>query len=212
MIDWTVVADLATAVGTALLAVSTFSATRSANAAARSAEHSFLEGLRPVLVPSRWSDPTQKVHFIDGRWVAVQGGRAAMEVTEQAIYLVLSVRNAGQGIAVLDGWDLPAEWGDEPRAWRSYHRQTRDVYVPTGDSGFFQIAERDPAGEHFTYLAERAADRRAFWIDLFYGDAEGSQRVITRMALSPSPADGAEESEWAVSAARHWNLDRPDPR
>jgi hypothetical protein len=36
--------------------------------------------------------------------------------------------------------------------------------------------------------------------------------MITRMGLSRSPAQDSKETEWAASAARHWNLDRPNPR
>ena len=41
---------------------------------------------------------------------------------------------------------------------------------------------------------------------------EGGQRVITRLGLSRSPAKDGSEDEWAISAGRHWNLDRADPR
>jgi hypothetical protein len=40
-----------------------------------------------------------------------------------------------------------------------------------------------------------------------YGDHEGGQRVISRFALRPRDDDG-----WIASAARHWNIDRDDPR
>jgi hypothetical protein len=45
-------------------------------------------------------------------------------------------------------------------------------------------------------------------VDLLYGDHEGGQRVITRFALR-SRADG---EGWTATAARHWNIDRDDPR
>ena len=63
--DWASIASLATAGGTLVLAVATFAAVRSANRAARAAEHSLLAGLRPLLVPSRLQDETQKVMFGD---------------------------------------------------------------------------------------------------------------------------------------------------
>ena len=34
----------------------------------------------------------------------VDGGHAAFEATEDAIYLAIALRNAGSGIAVLHGW------------------------------------------------------------------------------------------------------------
>jgi hypothetical protein len=45
-------------------------------------------------------------------------------------------------------------------------------------------------------------------IDVLYGDHEGGQRVITRFTMTPRGNDGAR----FVSAARHWNIDRDDPR
>jgi len=50
--DWATIASFATAVGTLVLAVATFSSVRSANRSARIAERSFLIGLRPSLAPS----------------------------------------------------------------------------------------------------------------------------------------------------------------
>lgn len=213
-VDWGTAANLATAGGTALLAVATFSATRSANTAARASERALLDGLRPIVVPSHWEDPVQKVRFIDGQWLAVPGGRAVLEVTAEAAYLVMSLRNVGRGLAVLHGWDLlfditPAT---EHRAPDQYHRLNRDIYLAPSDSGFCQLAVRDPVSEHFAALADRAADGKSFTVDVLYGDVEGGQRVITRMGLSRHPAHNSDETEWVVSAARHWNLDNPDPR
>ncbi len=34
-------------------------------------------------------------------WVTIEGGHAAFEATPEAIYLVIGLRNAGSGIAVL---------------------------------------------------------------------------------------------------------------
>ena len=212
MTDWVTAADLGTAGGTALLAVATFFSTRSANAAARSAERGVLDGLRPILVHSRWEDPTQKVHFIDDQWIAVRGGRAVLEIGEAAAYLVLSVRNVGRGLAVLQGWDLRVDALEGHNDPESFHRLTRDIYVPPGDNGFCQVAARDLDSAPFRQLAERHADGERFAIDMLYSDVEGGQRIITRMGLSRSPAKDSTDTEWAASAARHWNLDRADPR
>jgi hypothetical protein len=51
--DLATIAGLGTAAGTLVLAVATFSSTRSANRAARVAERTLLLGLRPALVPGR---------------------------------------------------------------------------------------------------------------------------------------------------------------
>ena len=50
-------------------------------------------------------------------------------------------------------------------------------------------------------------ERRQLTVDLLYGDFEGGQRVISRFALMPRSDDG-----WHATNARHWNLDRADPR
>jgi len=54
-VDWTTVASLATAAGTLVLAVATFAAVRSANQAARTAEHSLLANLRPLFAGRYWN-------------------------------------------------------------------------------------------------------------------------------------------------------------
>ena len=102
--DWVTVSALATAGGTLILAIATFMSVRSANRAARAAERSLLAGLRPVLMPTRLQDPPQKVSFYDQHYVMVEGGHGTFEVTDSAIYLVISLRNAGAGMAVLHGW------------------------------------------------------------------------------------------------------------
>ena len=133
--DWVTISALATAAGTLVLALATFASVRSANRAARVAERSLLEGLRPLLLASKLDDPPQKIGFVDDKWFLAEGGR---------------------GIA-----------------------EARD-----------------------------AVERRiVLIIDLLYGDYEGGQRTITRFALRPFAEDG-----WTVTTARHWNIDRDDPR
>lgn len=51
------------------------------------------------------------------------------------------------------------------------------------------------------------AEREPFTIDLLYGDQEGGQRTVSRFTVLPA-GDGA----WYSQVAKHWNLDRPDPR
>jgi hypothetical protein len=63
MTDWATISSLATAGGTLVLAVATFGSVRSANRAARAAEESLLDGLRPLLVNSRIQDPPEKISF-----------------------------------------------------------------------------------------------------------------------------------------------------
>ena len=55
-------------------------------------------------MPSRLQDPVQKIHFADGKWLATPGGGAAAETSDEAVWLTISLRNVGTGIAVLHGW------------------------------------------------------------------------------------------------------------
>jgi hypothetical protein len=211
VIDWTTVSALATGGGTLVLAVATFASVRSANRAARTAERSLMAGLRPLLVPSRLDDSQQKVYFAGGAHVVVGGGRAiAQEDAEnKAIYLAASVRNAGSGLAVLRGWRF------YPRDMRAADRpgpgefttQTRDLYVPAGDAGFWQGAFRDPDDPAYDAALRAIKARDPITIDLLYGDFEGGQRVISRFVLRAAGDDA-----WVSSATHHWNVDRPDPR
>src|SRR4051812_4097043 len=104
--NWVTISALATAFATVLLALATFASVRSANRAARVAEESLLAGIRPLLVPSRPEDPPEKVGFADNHWVMCPGGGGTAEVTDEAVYFTMSVRNAGNGIAILHGWRL----------------------------------------------------------------------------------------------------------
>ena len=211
MTDWATISSLATAGGTLVLAVATFASVRSANRAARAAERSLLAGLRPLLVPSRLDDSEQKVYFAGGAHVLLPGGQAvAREDTEvKVVYLALSLRNAGSGLAVLHGWRFhPRDMhGDDIPDPADLTPQTRDLYVPAGDTGFWQGAFRDPQAPEYSAARKATEVREPLTVDLLYGDFEGGQRVITRFVLRP-----AGEDAWISSAIRHWNVDRPDPR
>jgi hypothetical protein len=207
--DWATIASLATAAGTLVLALATFAAVRSANRAARTAEQSLLAGLRPLLLGSRLQDDPQKVMFLDGKWVRVPGGHASMLAEEGVIYLTMSVRNVGRGIAVVHGWHFYADWGPgvpDP-ALGEFHRQNRDLYVPAGDIGFWQAAFRDEADPQYDDACKAVTSRSQMTVDILYGDADGGQRVVTRFGLQPRA-----DEDWLISVNRHWSIDRPDPR
>jgi hypothetical protein len=210
--DWVTISSLATAGGTLVLAVATYGSVRSANRAARVAERSLMAGLRPLLVGSREQDPPQKVGFVDQHWVHVAGGRGTAEATDGAVYLTMSIRNVGTGVAVLHGWllhpDRLAGANVERPEVARFHRLTRDIYVPAGDIGFWQGALRDPAAAEFAAARAAVRERHPLTVDLLYGDQEGGQRVISRFSLIPREGDDG----WLVTPARHWNVDRPDPR
>jgi hypothetical protein len=208
--DWVTISSLATAGGTLVLAIATFGSVRSANRAARVAEESLLVGIRPLLVPSRSDDAPLKVGFQDGHWARPTGSGGTAEATGDAVYLTMSLRNVGSGLAVMHGWRLePAATGDAQRPpLEEFHRLTRDLYLGAGDVGFWQGALRDPGEADFVHATKQIEARERLVIDVLYGDYQGGQRVISRFSLLPREADGS----WIATAARHWNVDRPDPR
>lgn len=209
MADWVTISSLATAGGTLVLAVATFASVRSANRAARTAEISVLSGLRPLLMPSRLEDPVQKVGFFDDRWFSVSGSAGIAEAAEGTVYLALSLRNVGSGIAVLHGWWLSDQptGVTEPPPLDEMIRLSRDLYISAGDIGFWQGTFRDPSSEGYALARRLVEERRRFAIEVMYGDLEGGQRTITRFGMTPKPDGG-----WLVSAGRVWNVDRPAPR
>jgi hypothetical protein len=210
MMDWATISALITAAGTLVLAVATFAAVRSANRSARIAERALQVGLRPLLMPSRLEDPAQKIRWVDEHWARVEGGRASVEVAEGNIYLAMSMRNAGNGIAVLQAWHIDTELmpaGRPPPERDQFRPHTRDLYIPAGDTGFWQAALRDPNDTLYPSLLGVIQRRQTFTIDVLYGDHEGGQRTISRFTIAP-----ARDSQWLCSVVRHWNLDRPDPR
>jgi hypothetical protein len=204
------IAELGTAGGTLVLALATFASVRSANRSARLAEESLLASVRPLLMPSRPDDPVQKVGFYDPHWLRVAGGSGVVEVTDEAVYLAMSVRNAGSGIAVLHGWRLQhgerPGYADRPDV-EDFRRLTRDIYVPAGDVYFWQGAIREADDPERPLVLGDVEGGVPLAVDVLYGDQHGRQRVISRFLLSPR-----EDGTYLASVGRQWNVDRPDPR
>lgn len=214
--DAATIASLATAGGTLVLAVATFSSTRSANRASRIAERSFQVGLRPVLFNARPGDDDQKVGFSDDHWLHLRSGLGAIDVTDAAIFMAFPLRNVASGIAVLHGWHMSAQRllsRDLPAAPDEFRVLTRDLYIPAGELGFWQGALRDPSDPLFAAVAEGVVELNTMTVDLLYGDHEGGQRTISRFALAPRRGrDGDEVVGWSAPVVRHWRIDGPDPR
>ena len=169
-----------------------------------------MANLRPLLVPSRFDDPVQKVLFADDHSDHLPGGCGVAQVTPDAVYLSLSLRNVASGLAVLDGWRFraPLERGaGEMPPLEDFTRLVRDLYIAPGDLGYWHSAFRDPSTPEFASAAEAISSRTPFVVDLLYTDEEGGQRMITRFALRPR-GDG----NWIAAAARHWYVDRAGPR
>jgi hypothetical protein len=211
------IAAVTTAAGTLVLAVATFSATRSANRASRIAERSLLAALRPVLVHAQLGDPRQKIGFADDHWVHIDGPQAIFDVTDDAIYFAFGLRNVGSGIAIIQAWCAFPErrLGTEAHCpIEDFRAQTRALYVPPGGLGFWQGAMRDRGEPAYFDFEKAASARQPITIDLLYSDMNGGQRTITRLAVLPGPMrDGAEDADdrpsgrWIASIGTHWLID-----
>jgi len=215
MTNWATIASLATAGGTLVLAVATFvsvrqgnRATRISEQAARVAEQSLLAGRRPLLANSRLQDPKQQIEFSEGEAVEVPGGHAGLQATDSVVYMAISIRNVGTGVAVLHGWHLhigiQRERAHPPL--EEFITQNRDIYVAPGDIGFWEGAYRDPAAAPFQAAAAAIKAGETLLVSLLYGDYEGGQRVITQFIVR------RQEEAWLATVVRHFNVDRPDPR
>jgi hypothetical protein len=185
--EWAAIASLATAAGTLVLAVATFASVRSGNRSARAAdraartaersariaERSLLAGQRPLLVNSRPQDPVQQVQFHEGKSLTVPGGGAELEVTDAAVYMAISVRNVGTGLAVMRGWHVGIGLREERShpPLEEFTAQIRDIYVAPGDNGFWLGALRDPAAAEFARLEAEGLIRGDTHVDL---TAEGA--------------------------------------
>lgn len=223
MADWATIAEVGTAAGTLVLATATFASVRSANRSARLAELALQEQRRPVLVQSRTDDRGQAIGFADGRWLSIPGGGAVLEAADGAVYLAVSLRNVGAGLAVLQGWRAQSVAGTQPESeavWRElianadvapdvedFRRLTRDQYIAGGDLGVWQGAVREPDDPLQPTLRSTATAERPLLLDLLYTDQVGGQRTISRFGLLPG-----EEGGHTAAAARHWYLDAPGPR
>jgi hypothetical protein len=213
--EWATISSLATAGGTLVLAIATFASVRSANRSARVAEEALLVNMRPLLVPSRLNDPPQKAFFQEGKYIVLPGGRGAVEYDDGTgvVYLGVSLRNAGQGTAVIHGWRFQAGRELNPRRPDpdTFRLQALDITVAPGDIGFWEGAFRDAGDPQHAEAVEAAKAGEMVNIDLLYGDHDGGQRVISRMVVRRHI--GADDQQtWLNTVVRHWNLDRPDPR
>ena len=218
MTSWATISNLATAGGTLILALATFSSIRLANRSARAAERtvlaterSVLAGLRPVIVPSRMEDRSEKIMWMDGHRTVLAGGTGYAALVDGALYLAMSLRNVNTGLGVLQGWDPSVERrlaADPHSDLARFRTQTRDLYIPAGDVSYWHAAIRDTGDPDFEPLCTAVKERTPFGVDLLYTDLEGGQRTISRFALHPQETG----DRWVLTVSRHWNLDRPDPR
>lgn len=210
MADWSTIASLATAGGTLVLGVATFAAVRSANRSSRISEEALAVSMRPVLVQSRDDDPAEPLMWVDQRWGTILGGHGYVEYTDEVVYLAMLVRNVGSGIAVLQAWRAiaaPLTTADDFGDPGDFHRQTRDLFVPPHDTGYWIGALRDTQDPAYASFLEAIEEQRSVTIEVLYTDHEGRQPTMTRFNLVPK--DGS--PNWLCTVIRHRLVDGADP-
>ena len=210
MADWSTIASFATAGGTLVLALATFSSVRSGNRTARIAERALQIGQRPVLMASRLEDSPEPMTYGDNYQASVAGGHAIAEIAGGNIYLAMSLRNVGAGIAVMQGWHLRPGLQRAVREHpdlEEFRRQGRDLYIASGTVSFWQARLYEPSDEFYEPIGDTIRLRDTITVHLLYSDHEGGQRAITRFNITPTV-----DHSWLCSAVLHWNLDRADPR
>ena len=195
-----------------MLAAATFSSIRASKRSTDLAERSLLAGLRPLLVPSREDDAPERVRFGDSKFVVVPGHGGVLEYDRDNLYMAIALRNGGAGIAVIHGWAVTVQAelsavNERPKP-EEFRRQLRDLYIPAGDTGFWQGAIRDRGDPDYEKLVDAARSRTRVMIDLLYGDTDGGQRTVTRFGVSSETEGEGSQTE----VLRVWNIDGVDPR
>jgi hypothetical protein len=217
MIDWATYAQVATAAGTLVLAIATFSSIKSANHSARVAERSLLAAQRPILTPSRPEDPEERARFGDGHVIRLHGSGGVIDFVDGRLYMAIALRNGGAGLAVIHGWHVRA-MGERlgevgPPEVDAFRRQLRDLYIPAQQTGFWQAAIRDTKDPDYELVRGVATNAERLIVDLLYGDHEGGQRSIVRVGISTGDFPDNRELGYArAEVLRYWNVDSHDPR
>ena len=97
-----------------------------------------------------------------------------------------------------------------------FQRQTRDLFIPVGDIGFWQGAFRDTAAAGYPEARKAIEGHTPWTVELLYGDHEGGQRAITRFFVLPVAHHQGQAADappgWLASTSRHWSIDGPNRR
>jgi hypothetical protein len=131
------------------------------------------------------------------------------EVTDEAVYLAMALKNVGSGLAVLDRSDLHIDRQRGDQTPRDPDDFTASGAISTSRPGTSDSG-REPSGTddpQFAVARDAITGSRHLTIDLLYGEHEGGQRMSSRFTMIPDHS-----GQWITSVGRHWNLDRPDPR
>ena len=74
-----------------------------------------------------------------------------------------------------------------------FTRQQLDIYIPAGDSGYWQGALRDASAPGYQEVRAGMKNGDPVQVDLLYGDYEGGQRAVARFILAEWPDDDAHD-------------------
>ena len=102
--------------------------------------------------------------------------------------VTVRIAHAGPGLGVIHGWRIEqgrsSAEADRPAA-DSFHRQGRDLYIATGDTGFWHAAVRAEDHPDRELLMLMIKERARITVDLLFGDSEGGQRTRQLREISP---------------------------
>ena len=149
--------------------------------------------------------------------LTVPGHGGAVEEADGNIYLAMALRNGGTGLAVIHAWraqprgdgiSQPGARTDVQPDLGDFRRQQLDLYIPAGDTGYWQGAMRDRQEPGYQEVLAALRAGGLVQIDLLYGDHEGGQRTIGRFVVSKWP----EVEGRRAYVIRYWDVDRDDPR
>ena len=96
----------------------------------------------------------ERIRFGDGQFLTVPGHGGRVEEHDGVIYLAIALRNGGDGLAVLHGWRARRRDAGDPERrrgpgrrsapdCREFRQQLIDLYIPSGDNGYWLGALRD---------------------------------------------------------------------
>ena len=173
-----------------------------------------------MLVTSRLEDPEQKIRWIDDHWALLEGsqGVASSWSTASVVSRHLGAQRGpgpGRDLRVGGAAGVPAQSPDCPsRGGRGLPARRRGTSTSlAGDIGFWQAppsARPDRSGS--TRIIRTCIEEvEPFTIEVLYGDTRGRSADDHPLRDDPQGTPGTRR-KWFPAVARHWNLDRPDPR
>ena len=134
----------------------------------------------------------------------VPAGEAVIMHRNGAVLMAIAVRNVGTGLALVQGWHLRVgrtTIADDHQPAESFRRLTRDIYVSSNDTGFWQGAIRDESDPDHGEVRRALEARESLTIEVLYTDQERARRFISRFTLTP------QDEGWTATAGKIWALD-----